>query len=62
MHRDFNQALQTIEMALTLSCTEEIDKELEEFKKRIYRKMKSNIIAQNRDEVSLYRWLKTYSY
>jgi tetratricopeptide (TPR) repeat protein len=62
MHRDFNQALQTIEMALTLSCTEEIDKELEEFKKRIYRKMKSNIIAQNRDEISLYRWLKTYSY
>jgi tetratricopeptide (TPR) repeat protein len=62
IHRDFNQALQTIEIALTLSCAEEIDKELEEFKKRIFRKMKSNVITNNIDEVSLYRWSKTYSY
>ena len=62
IHRDFYQALQTIEIALALSCAEEIDKELEEFKKRIFRKMKSNVITNNIDEVSLYRWSKTYSY
>lgn len=62
MNRHFNEAIQNIEYSLTLSCTEEIDKELEEFKKRILRKMKTNLLATNTDEISLYRWSKTYSY
>lgn len=60
--RYFNEALETVEMAMNMSCTEDIDKELEAFKRRIFNKMNSNVIATNNEEVSLYRWSKTYSY
>ncbi len=62
MNRHFNEAIQNVELALTLSCTENIDKELEEFKKRILRKMKSNILNNSNEPISSYRWSKTYSY
>jgi len=62
MNKHFNEALQNIDLALTLSCLDNIDKELEEFKKRILRKMKTNLLTNNKDEISSYRWSKTYSY
>ena len=62
MNRHFNEALQNIELALTLSFSEDIDKELEEFKKRIFKKMKNNPTSNKKEELSLYRWSTTYSY
>lgn len=62
MNRHFNEAIQNVDLALTMSCTENIDKELEEFKKRILRKMKSNILSNSNEPISSYRWSKTYSY
>lgn len=58
----FELALETINSALSISYCTEVDKELEEFKARLHRKIFIQNNSSNTSRIAKYPWLATYSY